>query len=101
MNIKNNSTAGTLESSDALVNVYPSDELKVEVKSSVYAQFGKQIEDTVKEVLENLEVKTGEVFVDDRGALDCTIRSRVQTAILRSDNLDSKLPWGDKIWKEQ
>ena len=97
MKIKNQASAGTLESSDAEVNVYPSDELKVEVKSSVYAQFGKQIEETVAEVLDNLDIDAGEIVVDDRGALDCTIRSRVQTAVLRANEITENIPWGDKI----
>lgn len=97
MKIENKASAGTLESSDAKVNVYPSEELKLEVKSSVYAQFGSQIEQTVKEILDNLEIESGEILVDDRGALDCTIRSRVETAILRSNNITENIPWGDKI----
>ncbi|BFL72898.1 MAG: citrate lyase acyl carrier protein [Anaerococcus sp.] len=97
MKIENKASAGTLESSDAEVNVYPSEELKLEVKSSVYAQFGSQIEQTVKEILDNLEIESGEILVDDRGALDCTIRSRVETAILRSNNITENIPWGDKI----
>ena len=70
MKIENEASAGTLESSDAQVNVYPSDELKLDVKSSVYAQFGRQIEETIKEVLNNLDIDAGEIVVDDRGALD-------------------------------
>ena len=97
MKIENKASAGTLESSDAEVNVYPNEELKLEVKSSVYAQFGSQIEQTVKEILDNLEIESGEILVDDRGALDCTIRSRVETAILRSNNITENIPWGDKI----
>ncbi|WP_099321211.1 citrate lyase acyl carrier protein [Anaerococcus sp. Marseille-P3625] len=97
MKIQNKANAGTLESSDAEVSVYPCDELKIEVKSSVYAQFGRQIEETVKEVLDKLDIKAGEVVVDDRGALDCTIRSRVQTAILRANGIKENIPWGDKI----
>lgn len=97
MKIESKASAGTLESSDAEVNVYPSDELKLEVKSTVYAQFGRQIEETVKEVLNNFDINSGEIVVDDRGALDCTLRSRVETAILRANNITENIPWGDKI----
>lgn len=100
MNIGKQASAGTLESSDAEVRVYPSDELKLEVKSSVYAQFGEQIEATIKEVLDNLDITSGEVVIDDRGALDCTIRSRVQTAVFRANGVTKNIPWGDKLWKE-
>lgn len=97
MKIEKKAIAGTLESSDAEVSVYPSEELKIDIKSSVYAQFGKQIEETVKEVLNNLDIESGEIVVDDRGALDCTIRSRVQTAIFRANDVTQNIPWGEKL----
>lgn len=97
MQIKKQAKAGTLESSDAEVQVYPSDEIKVEIKSTVYAQFGKQIEKVVKKVLDNFEIESGEIYVDDRGALDCTIKSRVETAILRSNDITENIPWEEKI----
>lgn len=97
MVIENKANAGTLESSDALVNVYPSDELKIEVESTVYAQFGRQIEETVRSVVDKFEITSGEFSIDDRGALDCTIKSRVETAILRANDIKDSIPWGDKI----
>lgn len=97
MQIKKQAKAGTLESSDAEVQVYPSDEIKVEIKSTVYAQFGKQIEKVVKKVLDNFEIESGKIYVDDRGALDCTIKSRVETAILRSNDITENIPWEEKI----
>lgn len=97
MEIKNKAKAGTLESSDAEVEVFPSDKVEVNVKSTVYAQFGKQIEEVIQKVLDNFEIKSGKIQVDDRGALDCTIKSRVETAILRSNNITEDIPWGDKI----
>ena len=100
MDIKKNAKAGTLESSDAEVEVFPSDKLEIEVKSTVYAQFGKQIEDVIKKVVDNFDVKSGKIKVDDRGALDCTIKSRVETAIFRANDMTENLPWGDRIWEE-
>lgn len=100
MDIKNKAKAGTLESSDAEVEVFPSDTLEIDVKSTVYAQFGKQIEALVKKVIDNFEIKTGKIKVDDRGALDCTIKSRVETAILRANGISEDIPWGDRIWEK-
>lgn len=77
-------SAGTLESSDVYVEIEPCTEgIQVEVESVVKEQFGDAIEAVVLEVLEQCQVKTAKVTVSDRGALDCVIRARVETAVLR------------------
>lgn len=97
MKLEKKALAGTLESSDVQVIVEPADELELSIKSSVFAQFGDQIKETVLEVLKNLELETGKISLDDRGALDCTIRSRVQTAVFRSVGQTTDLPWRTKL----
>jgi len=37
----------------------------------------------VKETLSTFNITQGEIIVEDKGALDCVIRARMQTAILR------------------
>jgi len=37
----------------------------------------------VEEVLEDMQVEDAKLSVVDRGALDCVIRARVETAVLR------------------
>lgn len=77
-------TAGTDEKSDAIVTVEPSDNgLTLEIKSVVKNQFGEAIEASVREVLEEMGIKNAIVTIADRGALDCVLRARVETAILR------------------
>ena len=76
--------AGTLESSDTYVELEPCDELRISIESVVEKQFGDRIERAVKEVLTEHGVKCANVRVIDRGALDCTIRARVETAVLRA-----------------
>ena len=77
-------TAGTLESSDVLVTLEPAQEgLEIELDSVVQNQFGETIIKTVQEVLSELDVQDAKVSVVDRGALDCVIRARVETAVLR------------------
>jgi len=85
MNIQIDAMAGTLESSDLLVKVSPHPEgrLEVAISSEVMRQFGAQIRRVVLETLEQLGVETGLVVVEDKGALDCAIRARVQAAALR------------------
>jgi len=91
MRIVNDSLAGTLESSDAVVRVSPHDTLEVTVVSTVEAQFGAQIRAVVAETLDSLDVRDGRVVVEDKGALDCTLRARVQAAVMRAS--DDDLDW--------
>jgi len=93
MKIIKQAIAGTLESSDLLVKVAPSDKERrdVVIKSEVIKQFGKQINRVVTDTLDRLSVSSGEIEIEDKGALDCVIRARVQAAILRgcgSEELD-------------
>ena len=84
MKIVKEAVAGTLESSDVLVKVAPSEgTLEVVVTSEVEPQFGAQIRAVVDETLVRLAISEGIVLVEDKGALDCTIRARLQTAVLR------------------
>lgn len=77
-------SAGTLESSDVYVEIEPCTEgIQVEVESVVKEQFGDAIEAVVLEVLKQCQVESAKVTVSDRGALDCVIRARVETAVLR------------------
>lgn len=77
-------SAGTLESSDVYVEIEPSGSgLEIRLESVVQGQFGDQIRAVVQEVLDGCGVKTAKVAVKDRGALDCVIRARVETAVKR------------------
>lgn len=98
MVIEKSAMAGTLESSDAQVTVEPSDGLEVSITSSVLNQYGRQIKATVLETLERLDVKDGKVTVVDKGALDCTLKARVECAVFRScDASESNIPWGGAV----
>ena len=88
MIIVKNAAAGTLESSDAYVTVSPSEKLTVEITSPVYAQYGEAIEKVVNDTLRELDVTEGTVKVSDKGAIDCVIAARVETAVKRG--------WGER-----
>ena len=76
--------AGTDEKSDAVITVEPNENgLQLEIKSVVMNQFGQSIETSVREVLAQYGVEKATVQVADRGALDCVLRARVETALLR------------------
>lgn len=76
--------AGTMESSDVYVEIEPKDSgLEIELDSVVEKQFGAAIRRTAEEVLAEQGVENAKLRLVDRGALDCVIRARVETAILR------------------
>lgn len=84
MEIKKNATAGTMESSDVYVEIEPNAAgVELELESVVMAQFGDAIRATVKQVLDENGVENAKVRVVDRGALECVIRARVETALIR------------------
>jgi len=85
MKIIREALAGTFESSDLLVKIAPAHgDLTVVVNSEVIKQFGEQIRRVVAQTLSAMGVGEGLVIIDDKGALDCVIRARVQTAVLRA-----------------
>ena len=98
MVIEKTAMAGTLESSDAQVTVSPADKLEVVIESSVINQYGRQIKATVEDVLDRLDIKQGLISVVDKGALDCTLKARVECAVFRScDASLADIPWGGAI----
>lgn len=83
MDIVKNAVAGTMESSDVYVEIQPANDLQIQLESVVKQQFGDQIISAVRQVLEENHVEKANVRVVDRGALECVIRARVETAICR------------------
>ena len=77
-------SAGTMESSDAYVEIEPgTNGLEIQLESVVLGQFGESIDRTIRQVLAEQGVTNANVRVVDRGALECVLRARVETAILR------------------
>ena len=83
MEIVKIASAGTMESSDAYVEIEPAETLDIQLESVVYEQFGDEIRKVAKEVLEENGIQAASVRIVDRGALECVIRARVETAIVR------------------
>lgn len=75
--------AGSAESNDCLVIISPSDDLNVQISSEVQVQYGDDIKKVVLESLKDLGVDKAQVKVEDKGALDFTLRARVEAAVLR------------------
>lgn len=85
MKIVREALAGTQESSDLMVKIAPSDgELEIVIHSEVIKQFGDQIRRVVESTLSTMEITQGLIIIEDKGALDCVIKARLQSAILRA-----------------
>ena len=84
MEIVKCASAGTMESSDVYVEIEPNAAgVELELESVVYHQFGESIREVVLDMLKQFDVQDANVFVNDRGALECVIRARMETAIVR------------------
>lgn len=83
--IKKSAFAGSLESSDVFVEISPAEELSLTIESTVSERFGKAIEKAVRDELSRLSVEKAAVRVSDRGALDCVIKARIETAVKRAE----------------
>lgn len=85
MELLKKSIAGTMESSDIMVEVIPWEkDLQVNLKSDVEKQYGNQIIELVEEILRENKIKNACLNLNDKGALDFVIKARVKTALYRS-----------------
>lgn len=85
MKIVRTAQAGTLESSDIAITVFPgTDGIRVSLTSSVQNQFGDSICALLREVAAQQGVTDAEIEAVDHGALECTIRARLETALRRA-----------------
>lgn len=79
--------AGTLESNDIMITVAPGSQgtgIMIELESIVMAQYGDDIRLTLEEILAQQGCTDLYIKAADRGALDCTIRARLLTALGRA-----------------
>lgn len=81
------SQAGTVESNDILIILNPVEAgsgIKIDLTSPVLQKYGRQIKIVIQNVLSEQGIMDAHVSANDRGALDCTIRARMMTAIDRA-----------------
>ena len=79
--------AGTLESNDIMITVAPAESengITIELISPVMKQYGNKIRAAIISELTTLGISAAKVQANDKGALDCTIRARVKTAVTRA-----------------
>ncbi len=98
MDIKKSAVAGTLESSDCMVSIEPHQGgVDFALDSVVAHQFGNQIKKVVMDTLQNLDISNVKINIVDKGALDCTIKARIEAAVYRAQDQYEDLPWGGAI----
>ncbi|MCD4714923.1 MAG: citrate lyase acyl carrier protein [Clostridiales bacterium] len=86
MEIVKSSSAGTLDSCDIQIRIETNEigTNEIYLKSVVEMQFGDQIKSLISGVLDKHNLKGVTVNAVDRGALDCTIKARVESAVMRA-----------------
>ncbi len=82
------SSAGTYESSDCLITLTKQDKLEVAIESIVLEQFGEQINEVIMNTLITHNITNVKVECFDKGALDYTIKSRLETALKRGGYIE-------------
>jgi len=77
--------AGTFESNDIYVMVMPNEGngIELDLESIVMQQFGDEIEKVIMDTLKDLGIEDVIIRAQDKGALNYTIKARVETAIKR------------------
>ena len=98
MEIKKPAVAGTLESSDCQVTVEPGNgKIDFSLESAVIHQFGNQIKKVTLETLKDLCIDNVRISIVDKGALDCTIKARIEGAVFRAVDQYDNIPWGGAV----
>ncbi|MFV0424952.1 MAG: citrate lyase acyl carrier protein [Bacilli bacterium] len=75
--------AGSVESCDCLVMLFKSEKTEIDLKSDVIIQYGDQIKSVIVQTLEKYNISNIKVSIEDKGALDYTIKARLESALKR------------------
>ncbi len=77
--------AGTLESNDIFITITATggNGVSISLSSIVMHQFGDDIKATIQAIMDASGLDGVEVTAQDKGALECTIKARMETAIAR------------------
>ena len=88
MDITKTAIAGTMESSDVMITLEPgTNGIEIDLTSTVEKEFGDAIRREISNTLMGMGIKHARIRAVDKGALDCTIRARVKTAVSRAGHV--------------
>ena len=91
-------TDGIFVVTDDEVTVEPGEgKVDFSLESSVINQYGNQLRKVALETLKNLDIDNVRITIVDKGALDCTLKARIEGAVFRSVDQYENLPWGGAI----
>lgn len=101
--LKHQGVAGTVESSDVqiIIDQNAGAGIEIELNSSVINQYGKRILEVLHETLQEMGVENARLQVNDKGALDCTIKARTEAAVMRAADIEKDYDWeAISAWKD-
>ncbi|MFV0424415.1 MAG: citrate lyase acyl carrier protein [Bacilli bacterium] len=81
MEVKKEVVIGSVESNDILIKISSGKGVVINLQSSVIKQYGEDIRNTIRSVVDELGVSDVTIDASDKGALDFTIKARVKTAL--------------------
>lgn len=84
MKLLHTASAGTLESSDCVVTVSPSETFALDYRGANSVIFAQRTETLVREILDKHSIAAAGVVIQDQGAIEITIKARLETALLRA-----------------
>lgn len=85
MNTLKKASCGTMESSDAYMELEPiAAGVQIDLQSVVEHQFGDSIRALAADMLQQEGIDNVSLRIVDRGALECTLRARLETLIARA-----------------
>ncbi len=87
MKLKVAAQAGTFESSDVIFLIEPQAEnegRKLEISSTVMLQYSDSLKTIINDMLDEYQINDVHLIVKDKGALEPTIKARLETVIKRS-----------------
>lgn len=85
MNTLKKASCGTMESSDAYMELEPIEAgVQIDLQSVVEHQFGDSIRALAAEMLQQENIENVSLRIVDRGALECTLRARLEALIARA-----------------
>jgi citrate lyase subunit gamma (acyl carrier protein) len=77
-------SAGSLESSDCLVTVTPSESIEIDYSGANAKLFTSRAKRLTAEILKKYSISGASVHIHDQGAIEAAMRARVETALERA-----------------
>jgi len=79
-------SVGTLESSDCLITLKENEGLTISIDTPLEEAFYSHIHEVIEKGLKKHKISNIHVILQDKGALDFTIKARLETALKRWKN---------------